>query len=102
MTKVSIEVRRGDGSTYDSVADVTEEAAEEMLKRDDVRKYVKRGGQTAETTAVEPAETREAPPYEEWTVEDLRAEASVREIEGRSELTTKADLIKALKKDDKG
>lgn len=49
----------------------------------------------------EPEPSAEAEGYESWTVEDLRAEASEREIEGRSELTTKADLIKALKKDDR-
>jgi hypothetical protein len=39
--------------------------------------------------------------YDDWSVEDLKAEVSAREIEGRSQLTTKAELIKALKKNDK-
>lgn len=39
--------------------------------------------------------------YDEMTVEDLHKEAAARNLEGRGSLTTKADLTKALEKDDK-
>lgn len=39
--------------------------------------------------------------YDAKHVDELHAEAAKRNIEGRSALTTKADLIKALEKDDK-
>jgi hypothetical protein len=39
--------------------------------------------------------------YADWTVEELREEASAREIEGRSEMN-KDDLVKALEENDGG
>lgn len=39
--------------------------------------------------------------YETWTLEDLHAEASKRDLQGRSGLN-KSELAKALHKDDKG
>lgn len=39
--------------------------------------------------------------YDSWTADELHKEAATREIEGRSSLTTKADLIKALRKADR-
>ncbi len=37
-----------------------------------------------------------APPYEEWTVEDLRARAAELDVSGRSKMR-KAELIEALR-----
>jgi hypothetical protein len=54
-----------------------------------------------QATKAKAAKVAEAPDYEEMTVEELHKLAGDREIEGRSALTTKADLVKALEKADK-
>lgn len=61
------------------------------------------GGKKAVHTAPVPAVQPQSAPddYESMHVDELHKLASEREIEGRSGLTTKADLVKALEKNDK-
>lgn len=65
--------------------------------------YADYGEQDAKKSTVKTSPALKTPKpgdYEVMTVEQLHQEAAKRELEGRSGLTTKADLIKALTKDD--
>lgn len=79
------------------VVEVNDASAQHFVSRG-VAELV--GGKKAVHTAPVPAMS--APQdYEALHLDELHKLATEREIEGRSQLTTKADLIKALEKDDK-
>lgn len=87
------------------VIDVSEASANHFINRK-VAVRVSDGKKAALPKVVEvPAEKPEVQPeaedYDAMTVAELHSLAADREIEGRSGLTTKADLIRAIEKDDK-
>lgn len=120
----SLELPFKKGKGGDPVMYVEGEVAD--LSKDDAEKVIKTGiGEETDdpvglpppvpvpgmapipVTVVEPPKTpaaghRSAPSanYDDMTVEELHKEAADRQIEGRSALTTKADLLKAIAKDD--
>lgn len=81
-----------DGSLY-------MEGEEADLSAKDAEKFIEAG--LAEALDEAKAKAAETDAYPTMTVEELHHEATRRNLDGRSELKTKDDLIKALTKDDK-
>jgi hypothetical protein len=96
------EVDRLVGAAIAEAFDEDEEAhaaaVESFGKLDGRKKEKKDAKEPAKPKAAEP---KEPAGYDDWTAEELHTEAGRRNLEGRSALTTKADLVKALEKDDK-
>lgn len=80
-----------DGSLY-------QEGEEADLKEADAQAFIECG--MAEPIEQARANAVKSDAYPSMTVEDLHAEATRRQLDGRSELKTKDQLIAALKKDD--
>lgn len=81
-----------DGSLY-------QEGEEADLKEADAQKFLECG--MAEPVEKAKADAAKTDAYPTMTVEELHHEATRRNLDGRSELKTKDQLIAALEKDDK-
>lgn len=84
--------------TEGQTVDLSEASARHFINRG-VAEEVGKGQQSSSAAAA--AAASEPNDYESLHVDELHKLAAEREIEGRSGLTTKADLIKAIEKDDK-
>lgn len=91
MTEAALEVRSGKRSKIDPVPEPVPEVVKG--KKPKVKFESK--------PEPEPEPQPDVPPYEEWSYEDLYAEAKVRDIYGRSKMD-KDELVQAMYKDDEG
>jgi hypothetical protein len=86
-------IEAGIAEDFDEDAELHVKAVEEFNHLD---------ARKTEQPVVMKATAPKASDYESMTVEELHKEAANRNLEGRSTLTNKELLVKALEKDDKG